>query len=321
MMPKVVIAIVLYNDVGGLQKIVSDLNSSSINPECTIFIDNSDQNIVLKNAAIIRGISSSSIHIVNSQNIGSSGGFSQAMKECVSLDAEWILLLDQDGGIRSDCLEHLINASCMGDVLCAKVEDIESGIEEPTFRTRKNFWGRSVPLAKHTHTEVPIDYFGSHGTMISTTALKKTGFYDTEHFFVGYEDFDYALRIKRDGFKILLVNDAIVYHPSLYKKKAAKTAIARTTRYVLKVIEVILPFTFGTIKNHRKCLPISTTYSASYLSAYYCRSSKALLNLCFNLISVTIKKIVEPNAVQLFDTLMAIQRGYHHGRRNYSESR
>jgi GT2 family glycosyltransferase len=154
-------------------------------------------------------------------NTGSAGGFRRAMELAHKDGFDWIWLLDQDGFMRSDCLERLLAYADRAEILCPRVLSAEDEMSDLAFSKRINFWGRLLPVFPMKDSPQMISLFCTHGALLSRRAIDMVGYYDDKNFFFRWEDIDYGYRAHSLGVPMLLVPDAIAFHPEKAAPKAA----------------------------------------------------------------------------------------------------
>ncbi|MDR1514739.1 MAG: glycosyltransferase [Synergistaceae bacterium] len=219
---------VAYNDPDELNRLLESISAQTRPVDCVIVVDNSDESLLSDRNSVVTDSALceiSNFEFVKSPvNRGSAGGFKMGMALAYARNYDWIWLLDQDGIAAKDCLKKLLESSGKAGILCPKVLSIGDESAELYFRGRLNFLGGSFPVFSCPGKELSITLFATHGVMISRAAISETGYYDDRNFFCGWEDHDYSQRLKKNGIKMLLVSDAVVYHPDLiakYKKTKA----------------------------------------------------------------------------------------------------
>ncbi|MGE3524137.1 MAG: glycosyltransferase [Candidatus Dadabacteria bacterium] len=67
---------------------------------------------------------------------------------------------------------------------------------------------------------IEVDYHGSGVSLVRAEAFRKAGGMDERYYFL-WDDMDYGLLIKRKGYKVVAVTDAVVYHPAFTEKRSA----------------------------------------------------------------------------------------------------
>ncbi len=148
----------------------------------------------------------SNVHsILNSQNEGVARALNQGVQWAASQGFHWILTLDQDTVVDSD----MVNS------LCAAFQDIpdplsvaiiganymDATTREPFLSLNENI-GTSWLEVKTTITS---------GSLISLSALHKIGPF-REEFFIDSVDFEYCLRARSKGFRVVMTRKPLMRH-------------------------------------------------------------------------------------------------------------
>lgn len=245
---------VAYNDPDGLKCLLESISAQTRPADGVIVVDNSDKPSLSRENKLIADFALGEIpdyeFVASPVNRGSAGGFKMGMELAYAKDYDWIWLLDQDGTADKVCLGRLIESSGKAGVLCPKVISIDDGMTELFFRGRLNSLCGSFPVLSCPGKELDITMFATHGVMISRAAISETGYYDDRNFFCGWEDHDYSQRLKKNGIKMLLVSDAVVYHPDLiakYKKTKAGRFHWTSRLYMFVCSRLPLPAFLGVV--------------------------------------------------------------------------
>ena len=155
--------------------------------------------------------------MTNNFNHGSSMGFALGMQKAYDLGAEWIWLHDQDGYPKEECLSKLLESNFQEGILVPCVVG-ENNKRLKIFTAKIDKRDNLRPI-KLFQTGTEIDIAATAGLFINRKVIDEIGVYNSEHFFVGLEDFDYCLRARNNGFKIKVVEDAIYFHPDKWDRK------------------------------------------------------------------------------------------------------
>lgn len=67
---------------------------------------------------------------------------------------------------------------------------------------------------------IDVDYHGSGVSLVRAEAFRKAGGMDERYYFL-WDDMDYGLLIKRKGYRVVAVLNAVVYHPAFTEKRSA----------------------------------------------------------------------------------------------------
>ena len=191
---RVVAGIVTYNpEVSLLQE-----NIRAVLPQVSelVIVDNASQNLYELREVISSSDDPRRIALTrNPDNFGVSRALNQVMAWSAQRGAESVLLLDQDSTPFPDLVDRLSGASA---------EDV--GMIAPTVVDRNLPTGsRPVPGVAE------INYCITSGSMCRVAAWKVVKGYD-ERMFIDFVDFDFCLRLRMQGFRILRVQDAVLLH-------------------------------------------------------------------------------------------------------------
>ena len=157
--------------------------------------------------------------IQNQNNRGYSGGNNVGIKKALEDGVEYVLILNPDTIIDKDCIKNLLEG----------MERNQVQIVGPKiyFSNSKKIWyvGGIMDLenviGKHRGVdeedrgqydkEMKTDFVSGAAIMIKKEVFKKIGFFD-ERYFLYYEDSDFCYRAGQEGFKIMYLPKAVVYH-------------------------------------------------------------------------------------------------------------
>ncbi len=165
------------------------------------------------------------IYIRMPYNTGVGGGYGYGMRRLFEMGFDWFWTLDDDGYPSPTCLENLIKHVDKGDYLDSVVVSIDDP-DRLVFYVRKikRVFGKFVAVDKKRYyylselrevSKGGVFFDAStpwNGTLLSRKLVEKIGFPRSEFFFY-LEEFEYRARAFLNGFTILTVVDAVVYHP------------------------------------------------------------------------------------------------------------
>ncbi len=288
---------VAFNNPAGLSQLLRSLRGTT-SLSGLIVVDNSEHHHLKDDRSIFQQYSQDYVfarYIEVGRNIGSAGGFALGMKTAHSKAFDWVWLLDQDGTVESECLAALLQYAHQADILCPKIVEIRNPHRELLYtRSVQNVWGRVIPVDTQAKNR-NIDFFASHGTLISREVLDRVGYYDSDNFFVRGEDWDYSFRATTNGMTILLVADAEVRHPN-YVHPVGKQLGG----------DKVLPQYLGCISNQLTYNAKDSTLevlSNIYLYTKRLNAPQFWAALFFSLIFVSMRKIIGYRAFSWKKTL------------------
>lgn len=191
-MRNIAAGIVLYNP--DLNILKENIDSIYKQVEYVVLIDNNSNNI---EEIINLSNSYKNIEIVrNKKNLGVATALNQIIKICDKREIKWVLTLDQD----SVCPENIIDEYI-------KYIDIEKiAIITLQIVDRNN----KFEFKKSNKFEF-VDMCITSASLTNVDICKRVGLFD-ENLFIDYVDFEYCIRLKRNGYKILKVNSIALLH-------------------------------------------------------------------------------------------------------------
>lgn len=136
------------------------------------------------------------VHLLrNPTNGGIAKGLNQAMTWAADRHTPWMLLLDQDSVVSQGMVDAQVQNTG---------QDV--GIVAPAIIDRSD---RGPVPSGHETTEV--NYCITSGSLCSVHAWKAVGGYD-ESMFIDFVDFDFSLRLRQQGYKIVREPKATLLH-------------------------------------------------------------------------------------------------------------
>ncbi len=181
--------VVVYNpDFDLLRKNIDAILSERV--ECVVLVNNS-RDVSLEKLRV-----SDKIQIINEkENVGIAKALNDGIKYLDSRKFKYVLTMDQDSIIQSGSVEKLYNAFDKKAAICGCLYvDRNRG-------TKK----QSVDIKE----EVKIII--TSGNLLKISAWKSVGGFE-EKLFIDCVDFDICLKLRKKGYKIFQINDAILSH-------------------------------------------------------------------------------------------------------------
>jgi len=144
-------------------------------------------------------------YIFNNDNIGIAASMNIAIKKSIELNFDYLLTMDQDSEFENDSLIILISNL---------VRDKNIALYSPY---HKNKFFTNPPANKQI--EEVFDVMTS-GNLLNLKVLKEVGFF-REDYFIDYVDIEYCMRLRKNGYKIVRINNSILNHneANLMKRK------------------------------------------------------------------------------------------------------
>ena len=159
--------------------------------------------------------------IENAQNLGFAGGNNVGIRFALDHGFSHVLLLNNDTEVEPDFL---------GEMILIIRQDPGLGVVQPLIlflQEREKIWsaggrwmpavGRAItigdrePVADFRVEKRSLDWATGCCMLISRAALLKTGLLN-EQYFAYFEDVEWSLRFRKEGFGIVLAEKAVIYH-------------------------------------------------------------------------------------------------------------
>ncbi|MDD9948909.1 MAG: glycosyltransferase family 2 protein [candidate division Zixibacteria bacterium] len=173
--------------------------------------------------------------IRNGENLGFVRGSNQGMRHALSTDTEYVFLLNNDTVVEPDALSLLVaTAERSVDTGMAGPKIYQYGKDNvlDSAGTRDIPWlaqGFLIGHGEEDHGQYDypgdLPYVTGTALLVKRAVLEKVGLMD-EDYFCYFDDFDWGLKARRAGFKLLLEPRAVVHH------KGSQTAGFNSPFYV-----------------------------------------------------------------------------------------
>lgn len=147
-------------------------------------------------------------------NTGGAGGYAELLRIGSEAGANWLWLMDDDAEPRQDALERLLASPVAQDpgtaALCPAVVHPDGSID-PLHRCRLRHFVTPLPTSAYVSGTYPnVDCASFVGLLVRADAVRAAGLPRRE-FFLGYDDAEYSLRLRRSG-SVRLVPESVVTH-------------------------------------------------------------------------------------------------------------
>lgn len=181
------------------------------------------------------------ILINTNENLGGSGGFYLGQKKALELEADWIMVADDDAYPAYDMMENFLSFVEKQDVeysaVCAKVMN-EDGSICITHRTKleiQKHWifHLTYPFDKYEEEFFKVDTLSYVGSFMNVKALKKYGLVNP-NYFIYYDDTEHSIRLNKYGDIVCVPSISITHAPKSLKAVNDKRIIASWKDYYYK---------------------------------------------------------------------------------------
>ena len=209
-MQRVCVILVNYRQSQKTLSCLRALEKGTIKPDCTYVIDNA---YTPQSEKFFRkqSFSISVNWIYNRENRGFAAACNQGIREAQKNGFEgFVWLLNNDTEPAPTALENILKkaestgAGITGSLIKKADGKFSGGVCQihPKFATVRR------PASAQ---EKDFDYVEGSSFLISCCCLKKTGFL-SEEYFLYFEESDYCLRAKKNGFTLAWATDSVIFH-------------------------------------------------------------------------------------------------------------
>lgn len=188
--------VVWYNPE--LRDVINCVNSFVNQVDKIYIVDNSDEDRISSNAAAIKDFTKIE-YIPLGTNKGIAKALNIGFQRAIAEDFSYVLTLDQDSSCSPRMIEKLLSHAKQLNKNHLEYGIITAQPDTPQ-RAKQTYVGTTIK-------ETVI----ASGNLVSTDAYKSIGGFKDE-LFIDYVDCWFSLDIRRAGYKILQVNDAILKH-------------------------------------------------------------------------------------------------------------
>jgi GT2 family glycosyltransferase len=210
---RVAAVVVTYHRPAELRLVIEALLGQTRPPDRIVVFDNGGP---VAAAEVLREWAGR-IDIVRSPaNLGGAGGFAGGLRRALDHGADWAWLMDDDAVPKSDALAQLLavlpGLPERAGALCGAVR--EYGALAPRHRRRFGHWlGGEWPLGwrHYRRQRAEIDTGSFVGFMVAAEAAREVGLPEAE-LFLAYDDTEYSLRLRRQGWRLWLVPGSVIEH-------------------------------------------------------------------------------------------------------------
>lgn len=224
--PKVAIIIVNWNKRDDTLKLLRALEGIDYDNHDTVVVDNASTD---GSAETIRKQFPNIDLIINTDNLGGTGGFNSGMRHALTnRNYKYVWLLDNDAEVEPNTLSELVDAMERDETIgIAGSRIIDSDrrditVEAGAFLNRDSIGVqplyRNIRNLNIANSIMEVDYVAICSALARTSALERVGLMDERYFFF-WDDMDWGLQFKENGFKVVSVLSSIVYHPAFTEKR------------------------------------------------------------------------------------------------------
>jgi rhamnosyltransferase len=139
--------------------------------------------------------------IENGDNIGLAAALNIGSKWARSHGFEWLILFDQDSKVTPGFIDTMLKA------FLSNPERDRVAVMVPSYIDKRS----GEALASRYDGEGGLAFAMTSGSLMPTALLEQQGWFE-EDLFIGGIDFDYSLRVRSQGYRLLECKDAVLLH-------------------------------------------------------------------------------------------------------------
>lgn len=218
-LPNVFIIILNWNNYADTIECIRSVRKSSYKNLHMIIADNHSDN---DSEAILRMEFPELMIIQTGANLGFSGGNNVAIKHALKQGADYVLLLNNDTVVKSDFLEYLVEAGEKDEtvgVLGGKTYNFydtkrlcSAGADINWLKGTAAFHRGEGKIDEGKFDELCyVTFVPGYFMLIKSRVIDQIGYLD-ERYFLGVEEIDFCVRVKKAGFNLLYVPKGVIWH-------------------------------------------------------------------------------------------------------------
>lgn len=198
-----------------------------------IVVDNASSEPTQRTLAALEAGFPGRIGIIrNSENRGLSLALNQGIRQALAHNAEWVLLLDHDSHPASDMIARMM--ACYATypepqtvgLIAPEIFDVNTSLPTRYLMPHGRFGFKRLLLEMPYNDRV--SFVITSGSLIKASLFQDIGFMP-DHFFIDYIDGAFCLRLKKRGYRILLVKGAKLRHRLGEKRQSRVLGVTMTT--------------------------------------------------------------------------------------------
>lgn len=246
MMPSVYVSIINYNGYSDTIECVESLLKNSYDNIHIVIVDNKSSDQSVEELSQYYSTNEKISIIAADRNGGFSAGNNIVFQKAVEENADYILLLNNDTIVEPSFLSVMMEAAKGNEravvaplILYNSARDLiwyaGGEFDTRTGLSHHYFWNKSVNEV--SLQERKVSFISGCCCLIPISVVSKVGYMD-ERFFLYAEDVDYCCRMSSEGYEMLFVPQAVIYHKvSSSTNKSSDFSTALSTRNGLIVID------------------------------------------------------------------------------------
>lgn len=212
---QIVSIIILYNP--NLQKLYQLFESVYLQVQSLIFVDNSpDDTIITQNKNWVMGLNNHHCHYLSmGDNLGIATAQNGGIEFARNLNADFVLLLDQDSILPKNMVSNLLSAyqglikkNKQVALVAPCFVDEKTGQLSKIFKRSKLFPNKALP---NQEPYIEVDYMIASGSLIPVTVLDKVGIMKDD-LFIDWVDIEWGYRARAFDYLSYVIPSVIMIH-------------------------------------------------------------------------------------------------------------
>ena len=166
------------------------------------------------------------VQIINlTENLGYAGNNNVGIEEAIKYGADWVLVLNEDTILDPDCLAELVRVG-EGDPKIGAVGPMVYHHNEPTVIQSAGgmlgkYWqsqhlGQNEDDTGQFQSPHKVEWISGCAILVRRAAIENAGMLDAS-FFIYWEETEWCIRISRNGWKIVHVPQAKIWHKGVQR--------------------------------------------------------------------------------------------------------
>jgi hypothetical protein len=213
--PLVYTIVLNYNNYFDTIKTLESVLSLEYDSNYLLLIENSSDKQVIQK---IQSLFPDLYIIENNKNLGYAGGNNVGIQYCLSQDAEYIFLLNNDVILEADALTTCVSAmeslpdcaACQPLIASFDRKDIIWSAGTQFFLGYPRLFLKGKMVDKDGIKTSPFGLVGC-AILFRASALRQIGIFD-ESLFLLHEETDWCIRAKKKNYSLSIISNAVVFH-------------------------------------------------------------------------------------------------------------
>lgn len=146
-------------------------------------------------------------------NLGFGGGCNAGIRQALEQGADYIWLINSDTTVDANALTELVRLAD-AQVFVGAVGSVLYEADQPD---QIQLWGGGRVglwrgLSRHQASPAPLDFVSGASMLLRREAIEQVGMFDTQTFFMYWEDSDLGFRLRQAGWQLAVAEKSRVWH-------------------------------------------------------------------------------------------------------------